>query len=234
MDFCILTAGVAVRINHKYGFVRRLCEGYLTDREPDLSVSVTDDEIDAETELTNNVFPREVCEATCLHRAITNGLVKYGVMLIHSAAVSLDDEAYVFIAKSGVGKSTHIRLWQKVYGDRALVVNGDKPYYSFEDGVLTVHGSPWRGKELLGAPVSRPVRAICILERGEENEIRRASVSEALGRFFHQVLLPKDDPELSLFMKMADRILKEIPFYILKCNMNDDAAVVACRGMRGK
>ncbi len=233
MEFCVSLAGIPVRVVHKYEHIRALCEDYLTDDEPLFTVSATDEEIDAEMSITNGEFPRDICEGTCIHRAATRALVKYGVMLIHSAVITVDGEAYVFMAKSGVGKSTHIRLWQKVFGDRAVVLNGDKPYFTFEDGVLTAHGTPWRGKEFLGCPMKAPVRGICILRRGIENQISPASSHDAVGQIFHQVLLPQDGAELASFMAMMDRIIKGVPIYNLYCNMDDDAASVAYNGMRG-
>lgn len=233
MEFCVCLAGIPVRVVHKYGYIRALCEGYLTDEEPVLTVTAADEEIDAEMAITNGEFSRDICEATCIHRAATRALVKYGVMLIHSAVITVDGEAYVFMAKSGVGKSTHIRLWQKVYGDRAVVLNGDKPYFTFEDGVFTAHGTPWRGKEFLGSDMKAPVKGICILRRGLENQISPATASDAVGQIFHQVLLPQDGAELASFMTMMDRIIKSVPMYNLYCNMDDDAARVAYNGMRG-
>ncbi len=233
MEFCVLLAGVPVRVVHKYEHIRALCEEYLTDKEPILTVSATDEEIEAENAITNGEFPLEICEGTCIHRAATRALVKYGVMLIHSAVITVDGEAFVFMAKSGVGKSTHIRLWQKVFGERAVVLNGDKPYFTYENGVLTAHGTPWRGKEFLGCNMSAPVRGICILRRGEKNEISPATSHDAVGQIFHQVLLPQDGADLASFMAMMDKIIKNVPIYNLYCNMDDDAARVAYNGMKG-
>jgi hypothetical protein len=233
MEFCVSMAGVAVRVVHKYEHIRLLCEDYLTDDEPVITVTATDEEIEAECEITNGEFPPEICEGTCIHRAATRALVKYGVMLIHSAVITVDGEAYVFMAKSGVGKSTHIRLWQKVFGERAVVLNGDKPYFTYENGVLTAHGTPWRGKEFLGCNMKAPVRGMCILHRGLENSISPATSRDAVGQIFHQVLLPQDGADLASFMAMMDKIIKNVPMYNLYCNMEDDAARVAYNGMRG-
>ncbi len=233
MEFCISLAGVPVRVVHKYEHIRVLCDEYLTDEEPVLTVSVTDEEIEAESAITNYEFPLDICEGTCIHRALTRALVKHGVMLIHSAVIAVDGEAFVFMAKSGVGKSTHIGLWQKVFGDRAVVLNGDKPYFTYENGVLTAHGTPWRGKEFLGCNMSAPVRGMCLLHRGAENEISPASSHDAVGQIFHQVLLPQDGADLASFMVMMDKIIKNVPIYNLYCNMDDDAARVAYNGMKG-
>ncbi len=232
MCFVIKLAGVPIKITHRYPYIANLCREYLTDEQAAFSVAVTEEQIEAEERLTERRFSKEVCEGTCLHRKIVKGLVKYGVILMHSAVIAVDGIAYVFLAKSGVGKSTHIRLWQEVFGERAVVVNGDKPLFSFEESTLTVHGSPWKGKEQLGRPISLPVGGICLLERGAVNTIERASEAEIVAKIFHQVLLPTNAAEQAFFMSLINRIIKEIPIYKLKCNMEQEAALVAYQGMK--
>ncbi len=230
MHFTIELAGVPVELRHRYGFVAALCRDYLTAKPPALSVSASDAEIEAERRLCGGIHGVEVCEATCLHRAVVRALVPHGIILLHAAAVSLHGRAYVFLAKSGVGKSTHIRLWSEELGAR--VVNGDKPFFSFVGDALTVHGSPWRGKEGLGEPVSAPVAALCFLSRGEVNRIAPMSAADAVGRIFHQVLLPHDGAAQAAVMAFLDRTLRTVPLYSLQCTPAPEAAHVALRGMK--
>ncbi len=234
MEFKIKICNIVIRIQHEHHYIRSLCREYLTADTADyaFSVSTTTAAIEAEKQLYKETYPIGVYEATCLHREIVKGLVPYGVILMHSAAIAVDGKAYVFMAKSGVGKSTHIRLWREVFGERALVVNGDKPFFSFEDDVFMVHGSPWKGKEGLGAPISMPVGGICFLERGEVNIIQPATEAEIIKKLFHQVLLPKNEPSLTSFMTLLNRILQTVPFYKLQCNMEKEAALVSYEGMR--
>ncbi len=232
MRFCIEIGDAVIELHHRYEYIKELCADYITDKKPEVSVFVTDEQIDEEIKLTDGRFPREMCEGTCLHRALTVALVKYGMILVHCAVVALDGEAYAFLAKSGVGKSTHISLWMSNFDGRAEVLNGDKPMFSFVGDRLYVHGTPWRGKEKWGIKKSLPVKAFCLLERGENNEIRPASEDEIVGKIFHQVLLPKNADDMAIFMGVLKRIFREIPFYILRCNMEKEAAIVAYEEMR--
>ncbi len=232
MHFNMELGGVSIEVRHRYNFIRSLCQDYLTEKPAAFSVCAEDGAIRRERELTDGRFPEAVCESTCLHRKIVQELVKHGLLLIHSAVIAVDGVGYAFLAKSGVGKSTHIRLWQQAFGSRAVVVNGDKPMYSFQNGVLMAHGSPWRGKEGLGSPISVPVGGICLLERGETNAIAPASQAQVVDKLFHQVLLPGDPEELTEFMDIVNRIVLEVPFYTLKCNMEQHAALVAYEGMK--
>ena len=234
MQFIVELCSVPIEVHHHYPQIRNLCTDYLAvpDTLPAFSVSVTDTELEAEMAITEGCFSRGACESTCLHRAIVQRMVSYGVILIHAAVVAVDGVAYAFLAKSGVGKSTHIQLWQKAFGERAVIINGDKPFFSFEGDRLMVHGSPWRGKEGLGANLSAPIGGICFLERGTANVITSATPAEVVGRLFHQVLIPHDREEQTAFMATLDRILREIPLYRLACNMDLEAARVAYAGMK--
>lgn len=234
MEFKIKICNIVINIRHSYDFIRKLCVDYMASKEAraDFSVSTTKADIDEEKKMCAAIYPDGVYEATCLHREIVRGFVKYGVILMHSAVVAVDGKAYVFMAKSGVGKSTHIKLWREVFGEKAVVVNGDKPFFSFENGVFTAHGSPWRGKEGLGVPISVPVCGICFLSRGEVNTISAASQSETVDKLLQQVLLPKEREALAAFMEILNRVLESVPFYNLQCNMDKQAAIVAYDGMR--
>ncbi len=234
MEFKIKLCGIVIKISHSYNYIHSICQEYLADdtEKVDFSVAASNDAIEAEKEICRKSFPTGVYEATCLHREIVRGLVKYGVILIHSAVVAVDGKAYVFMAKSGVGKTTHIRLWQEVFGDRAVIVNGDKPFFSFVEDKFTVHGSPWKGKEGLGKPLDLPVYGICFLERGLLNCITPATEAEVIEKIFHQVLLPQNAEEQKAFMEILNRILQKVPFYKLQCNTDKEAAVVAYNGMR--
>ncbi len=229
--FSIKIAGISIAVDNRYSYIEKLCCEHLTDEAPMFTVSASDDDIKAEHEIGGRGFPDSVVEATCIHRAIVKQMVKYGIVLIHSAVVAVDGEAYVFMAKSGVGKSTHLRQWLSHFGERAMIVNGDKPMYSFVGDTLMVHGSPWKGKEGWGQNIAMPVKALCLLERGEQNEICRATQGEAVSKLFHQILVPSDVEELAVFMPMINRIITEVPFYRLRCTISEEAAKVAYETM---
>ncbi len=235
MRFKMNLAGTVISIEHKYDLIRSISADHIADEDEkeDFSVSVDEHDIKAEKELSGDVvFSNSALEATCIHRKIVEKLLYKGSIIIHSAVVEVDGASYAFLAKSGVGKSTHVRMWLDLFSDNAKVINGDKPMFAFENGRFTVYGSPWKGKEGWGCNTSSPVKAMCFLERGETNEIRRAAVSEILPRLFNQVLMPSGQDELAIFMNIIDRIVTEVPFYILRCNISREAAEVAYRGMK--
>ena len=118
-------------------------------------------------------------ETLAVYRKIAEQMPTYDTVLFHSSAVAVDGAAYLFAAKSGTGKSTHARLWRELLGDRAIMINDDKPLLRITDAGATVFGTPWNGKHRLGTNGSAPVRAICVLERGVQNNIERIGPKEA-------------------------------------------------------
>ena len=96
-----------------------------------------------------------------------------GTVLFHSAVVSLDGRGYMFLGKSGTGKSTHARLWlQNIPGTELM--NDDNPAVRVKpDGTAVVYGTPWSGKTPCYRNVSAPLGGIVLLSQAPYNKIVR-------------------------------------------------------------
>ncbi len=230
--FSIKIADIVVEIQNRFRYVEDFCRDYRVEGEKaEFSVSATEEEIDEELKIAGVDLPRAYAEATCIHRQIARRLSEFDAFLLHSAVISCDGVGYAFAARSGVGKSTHILLWMKTFGERVRVVNGDKPILRLVDGKFRVYGTPWCGKEGLGENTSCVLGALCFLERGKENQIARVTSDEALVRLFSQVYLPEDAAASAATLDLLDRFIQKTGFYLLHCNMEDEAALVAYHGM---
>ena len=161
-------------------------------------------------------------------RKIAFSLIDYNVILIHGAAIAVDNCAYLFCAPSGTGKSTHTRYWKDVLGDRVTVINGDKPIYRFKDGKLMVFGTPWCGKENWQTNIAVPLKALCLLERGEENAVFPINASDVLSELFHHFHLPGGDQvDMLKMVELIDRMVSTVPLYRLRCCNDRTAAETA-------
>ena len=230
--FCIKIADIPIGIANRYSYVGWLCREYMIrDTAPEFTVSASEEEV-LEEQNGNTEFSKGYCESLCLYRKICCRLSLYGAFLLHSAAVAVDGAAYVFAAPSGVGKSTHIKLWLECFGARAEVVNGDKPIFRFIEDKLFVCGTPWQGKENMGNNIMRPVQAVCFLEQSPKNHIQRLERKEIGDRIFHQLLIPKEEQEFNCFWPLLEKLLSAVDFYLLQCNKETDAAYLAYRTMR--
>lgn len=221
------------------------CKDYLSEfDEADISVVITpfdlDNEqkkFDRERELegyTSYQVSKEELETLSLYRKIASELINYGIILFHGSTIGVDGEAFLFTAKSGTGKSTHTRLWRQLFGDRAVMVNDDKPLIEIRDDKVIVHGTPWNGKHRLGNNISMPLSAICILERSETNQIKEIAPLSEFPKILSQTYRTNDAEFMKKTLALIDKMLKMVKVYKLGCNMDPEAAQVSYNGMKGK
>lgn len=229
--FVVTLADIPIGIDNRFSFVERQCRGFMTpDRTPAFTVSVTGDEIAEEKK--NGSFSDGYCESICVYRKICETIPDQNVFLMHASVIGVDGFGYAFAAPSGTGKSTHTALWLKnIPGAR--VINGDKPLCRVcGDGRVTVYGTPWNGKENWGGNQSAELAGICFLERGAENAIRPASEDEAVSRMLRQLLLRGSRESVDRQLILMDALMRAVPFYVLACNISDEAALLSYRTMK--
>lgn len=146
-------------------------------------------------------------------------------LMIHSSVTLHGGKGYLFLGKSGTGKSTHSQLWIKNI-EGCELLNDDHPVLKVEnDGSVRVYGSPWSGKTPCYRNLSAPVGAIVDLHQAPKNAIRRQMIYEAYGSVF------KSFSGLRFIKECADgfhatneRIVTTVPFYSLDCLPDAEAA----------
>ncbi len=158
-------------------------------------------------------------------------LLRYDGFMLHSSAVVVDGQAYLFTADSGVGKSTHVGLWLQQFGDRAYILNDDKPALRYEDGIWYAYGTPWSGKHDLSADRRIPVAGIAVLQRGAENRISPFFGPKSVQALFKQMNRPRDVIHRTKLLELLDRLFVTVPIWQLTCNTEPEAALVAYRAM---
>ncbi len=186
------------------------------------------------TELNRGEQPRAHAEwffeTQALHEQIARELVTRGVLLVHGSAVVTGGRAYLFIAPTRTGKSTHTRLWLELLGSDAYIVNDDKQLlYPTDSGVLT-YASPW-GVVPKPDPDHAPVAAIVLLSRGSTDVIRPAERSKMLPALMKASLRGKDAAETTAILDLQDKVLSSVKLYELQCTPTPHAAEVAIEAL---
>jgi hypothetical protein len=235
--FNIDLAGISIGLEDRYGLLQTHCKDYLTQKPALFEIRVSDEEIEEEIKRKEPGAPDGMAyaELVCVYRAICKKLPAFDVFLFHSAAIECGGRAYLFSAPSGTGKSTHIRLWRENLKDRISIINGDKPLIRLEkDGSLTVHSSPWAGKEGWQRNCTYPLGGICFLKRAPENSILRLSPEEAGEKILSQILYPKDPVILLKALTLADKLASTAPVFELSCNISNEAARLSFENMTGE
>lgn len=235
-------AGHTVQIESIYPQTRALCFDYMVDEsKADIVIHITEDDIRFERAKSEREAAIEghalgqyedgYLETLAVYRKIAEAFLQYDIMLMHGSVVAVDGQAYLFTAKSGTGKSTHTRLWMEQFGDRAVMINGDKPLLHIGSEGVTVYGTPWDGKEHLSNNMACPLKAVCILTRSETNYIEQVTKKDALPMLCQQSYRPGEPVALGKTLSLVDRLGDSVGLYKLGCNMNPEAALVAYEGM---
>lgn len=242
-EFTIKIAGTVAAVAALYESTRDFCKDYLSDEAPDISVLLTAQDIAAEQAILDReraleglqIAPMDGCllERTALQRKLADKLFERGILVFHGSAISVDGEAYLFTAKSGTGKSTHTRLWREMLGNRAVMINDDKPFIKVTSQEIQVYGSPWNGKHGLGNNICVPLKAICLLERGEQNKICRIPANEMVYMLLQQSNRPQQAKLLPKYLDILENIAESTAFYRLECNMEPESALISYQAMSG-
>ncbi len=222
-------AGIPVGVENRYELVRFRCREFISDEAPEFVVSVTDEDI-KEFMLPGHEEP--YAEYLAVLKALSDYLADYDAFLMHAAVIDIDGYGIAFTAESGTGKTTRVRMWLDAFGERLKVINGDKPILRFMDGSLMACGTPWNGKENVGSTSMIPLRAVCFLERSEEVSLRRMKTAEALPRLLKQLLIPREAGTLDRSLTLIDRMLEQVPCYLLKCNKDKESPAEIWAQMR--
>ena len=243
-EFRMKIAGAVGRICSLFDSTPHYFRPYLTEEKADFSITVHPDdlrfeqaELDREAEEEGfrfRTFTGPFLERAAIQRAFAEHLFQRDTLLLHGSAVAVDGQGYLFMARSGTGKSTHTRLWRQVFGERAVMINDDKPFVALTAEGATIFGSPWSGKHGLDSNIAVPLAGICILERGAEDRIRSISPQEALPMLSKQSYCPLDGGKEVKFHSLLDILVEKVPLYRMECTKNITAAQVAAEAMQTK
>ncbi len=228
----IKIADLVIGIDNRYEHLQILAKDYLVDAKPLFTVFVSEEEIDSERAAAGTNYSRGYYESAVAYRKIAGKLYEYDAFLLHGCVIEYDGKAYVITAKSGVGKTTHSRLWLSEFPTDAKILNGDKPIIRIIDGVVYACGTPWQGKENYGRNAICPLAGIAFLERAEENRAHRITPPEAVNRFIYQMYLPKDSRiATAKTLVLANKVISSTRLVLLGCNMDPTAAHVCRRAL---
>lgn len=237
-SFVMEIAGVTFEVTPLFETTALYCWDYLAEREPEYRISVKREELAVEQRLLDleadeeglkrRKFAEPFLERSVIQRKIAICLLDRDVLLMHGSTVAVDGQAYLFTASCGTGKSTHTRLWREVFGERAVMVNDDKPFLRFVKGKVLACGSPWSGKHGLANNVCFPLKGICVLSRGSENVIRPAAVKEISDFLMHQIFRPEGDDRVP---RLLAELMHRVAVWEMECDRNPEAAWVSYEAM---
>ena len=231
-----------IEIRSLHLMIHEQCREYRAAGVPDFRIEITPSDIVFEREKSAQADKAEeraiqfysdgYLETLAAYRKIAERMPENDTVLFHGSCVAVDGAGYLFTAKSGTGKSTHTRLWRELLGDRAIMINDDKPLIRISDSGAIIYGTPWDGKHHLSNNIAVSLKAICILERAKENAILPVTREEALPMLIQQTYRPADPFTLAKTLTLIDRLGMEVKLYRLRCNMDISAAKLSYGTMK--
>lgn len=224
-------ADLNIKIENKYNHLDVLCKDYLAEDQSNYDFVMCPNEADYEKDKLSVPNATDgYLEALSIYRGIAGKLLDFDGFVLHASVIEKDGKAFAFSAKSGTGKTTHSRMWLKAFPD-ARIINGDKPLVRYYDGSFYAYGTPWCGKENYNINAKGKLSAICFIERAERNSIMPISKSEAVKRLCSQLLIPKTADNINKLFDLVEKLVESVPSYIVRCNISEEAAIVAYNGL---
>lgn len=227
--------GFNVEYEPRFNRLRSRSEKYLCEDQsvaPDFSIQITDEDIN--NHIDKYPMDKDLAEYVVAGIKFYRAVITKGAFFLHSAALAVNNEGFVFTGPCGAGKSTHATLWREYFGDKVISVNDDKPAVRIIDDVPYICGTPFSGKHDINTNVMVPLCGISILGQSKENNIKRITVSEAIPVLMEQTLRPDNVGEMAMLFDLLDKTLTNVPVYKFFCNISKEAVELSYSKMKTK
>lgn len=152
-------------------------------------------------------------------------IVRNRGFLLHASYIRWNNEAVLFTAPSGTGKSTQADLWCTHRG--AELINGDRAVVRVDGEGVYACGLPFSGSSGVGKNVTLPLRAIVYLSQSADTSIQKLQGFRAFRCVWEgcSVNVWNRDDVTKCTQTVLD-VLEHVPVYHLSCTP-DEAAVSA-------
>ena len=229
-------ADIITDIKPKFRYFESIAEDYLyTGNEPvQIKISIREDYIRKRAEKNTHLTLGNL-ESIFLADSFNKKILKYNAIFLHSSAILYKGKAYLFSADSGVGKSTHTKLWIKKFGaENVQIINDDKPIIRFIDNDWYVYGSPFDGGSGVNTNTRAMLGGIVFLERAQTNSIVKLNKKDVFPMLYKNTIkLSLDDEYADYMLTTADKLISENNFYLLKCNTDIESAEICEKFLTG-
>jgi len=224
VNFKIKVANKVFEINAFYEFTKKYCRDFLCEENPDYFITMSEQDLINEVNETSSgkVYVSE--EISALYRKIADILLEYDIIVFHGSSFMVNNQGFIVTARSGVGKSTHVKLLEEFIGDSFKYINDDKPLLEVKDNVI-IHSNPWNGKERRGNNISTPLKAILFLARSETPTYKKIDNKEEIYiKLLSQTYLPREKSKREKALKIMDALFNKTNFYEINVNQNIESA----------
>ena len=148
----------------------------------------------------------------------------FETLMVHASVIRHNDGGYMFLGRSGTGKSTHSRLWLSNIEDAELL-NDDNPVIRIIDGEAMVFGTPWSGKTHCYKNESVPLKAVVRLSQAPYNKITRNIPLQAYASLMPACSCMRwDRTSTDALHRTVEKVISKVRCWHLECLPDADAA----------
>ena len=158
---------------------------------------------------------------TFLEIAILNGQIP-----LHASAISYKNDAILFSAPSTTGKSTHTRLWSKLFNE-VEYINDDKPLIVIKESGIYATGTPWSGKSVLNQNKKVKLKSIFFINQSENNKVNELDNKQKLIHLMKNIHRSINREAQDIAFEKLNILINKIPMYELYCNISEEAVWTA-------
>ena len=158
--------------------------------------------------------------------------MEHETLMVHASVISYDGGGYMFLGKSGTGKSTHSRMWlQNIEG--CTLLNDDNPVIRIADGKAYVYGTPWSGKTPCYKNRSVPLKAVVRLSQAPYNKAERQAPLKAYASLMPSCSCMRwDRQSTDRLHATVEKVIMNTGCWHLECLPDADAAHVCCSAVK--
>ena len=222
-------ADVVVSVDFIYAYSPHICSRWevFDNQTPELELRITNQEVEWQLSQAPDL-PPPYAESLVFFRKVNDFLLENkNATVFHCSAIAVDGKGYLFTAPSGTGKSTHAKLWRQLLGDKALMINDDKPIVREVDGQFFVYGTPWQGKHDLGENTKAKISAVCLITRDNQPRVVKIPPNEFIKTLLNQTVRPQNSVQLDKLLGLMERLANSVDLYQIYCNTDICSAQVA-------
>lgn len=166
--------------------------------------------------------------SSMLRIVFSQAVVYHRGISVHAATVVLDGKAYLFMGKSGTGKSTHATLWRECFPG-CMLLNDDNPVIRIVNGRAMVYGSPWSGKTPCYKNLCFPIGGIVRLGQAKENRfIRQEDVDAFIAVLPGCSVIHQNPDQYGRLCDTLVHLAEQVAVGRLEC-LPDRQAAILCR-----
>lgn len=149
-------------------------------------------------------------------------LMKHDAVVLHCSYIIHNNDAILFTAPSGTGKSTQANLWSEF--KNATIVNGDRAIIKKIDGKYYACGMPICGSSDICLNEKAPIRAIIYLNQSPQNFIEEVGINEKTKKLISEITINFfNNRYVNIALDIIFDIACNVDMYFFGCTKEGDA-----------